>query len=224
MSETPFLRAAGFDALGIAHGFGMRGSAEAAPAGVALARQVHGVTLVRAPFAGRPDADALWSSEPGTAVAVVTADCVPILIARRDGGIAAAVHAGWRGSAARIAARTVRALAEATGTPPGDFVAAIGPHIGPCCYEVDEPVLAAIPERSVFRPARSGHAMLDLFALNRLQLVGAGVPARTIERVGGCTSCDSFRYFSYRRDKVAGRLLHFVRAGAQSAGSPSRRE
>jgi hypothetical protein len=145
---------------------------------------------------------------------VVTADCVPILIARVDGSLVCAIHAGWRGTAARVAARSVRALVNATGTPPGDFVAAIGPHIGPCCYEVDEPVLSAIPERSVFRPARPGHAMLDLFAANRAQLVGEGIPARAIERVGGCTACDSARYVSYRRDKVAGRLLHFVRACA----------
>jgi copper oxidase (laccase) domain-containing protein len=90
------------------------------------------------------------------------------------------------------------------------------PHIGACCYEVDEPVLQAIPERSVFTPAdRPGHAMLDLFALNRLRLVGAGVPARAIERMGGCTLCDpSHRYASYRRDKSKGQMLHFVRLKA----------
>jgi YfiH family protein len=215
VAESPFLRAPGLVALGVEHGFGMRGSAEAAPADVACARQVHGVTLARAPFAARPDADAVWSSEPGAAVGVVTADCVPILVAHREGRAVCAIHAGWRGTAARIAALAVRALARATGAPAGDFVAAIGPHIGPCCYEVDEPVLAAIPERSVFRPARPGHAMLDLFAANRAQLVGAGIPARAIERVGGCTACDSVRYVSYRRDGVAGRLVHFVRARAR---------
>jgi YfiH family protein len=211
MTDAPFLRAPGFEALGIEHGFGLLGSAEAAPPGVALARQVHGVALLRAPFKGRPDADALWSVAPGAAVGVVTADCVPILIADAERRFVCAIHAGWRGSAARIAARTVRALAQAMRVPPGEWVAAIGPHIGPCCYEVDEPVLAAIPERSVFRPVRPGHAMLDLFALNRLQLVGAGVPALRIERVGGCTACDPTRYASYRRDGTGGRMLHFAR-------------
>jgi purine-nucleoside/S-methyl-5'-thioadenosine phosphorylase / adenosine deaminase len=213
VSAGPFLRAPGFEALGIEHGFGMRGSDQAAPPDLALPRQVHGVTVVRAPFAGRPDADAAWSDLPGTAVGVVTADCVPILIAHRDGRFACAAHAGWRGSAGRIAAHSVRALTQATNTRPSDFVAAVGPHIGPCCYEVDAPVMSAIPERSVFRPVpgKPGHAMLDLFALNQLQLIGAGVPARAIERVGGCTACDSTRFLSYRRDKVAGRLVHFVR-------------
>jgi polyphenol oxidase len=215
VTESAFQRAPGLDALGIEHGFGMRGSAEAAPPDVALARQVHGATLARAPFAARPDADAVFTRAPGAAVGVVTADCVPILLAHRQGWIVCAVHAGWRGTAARIAALAVRALARETGAPPGDFLAAIGPHIGPCCYEVDEPVLAAIPERSVFRPGRPGHAMLDLFAANRAQLVGAGIPARAIERVGGCTACDAARYSSYRRDKVPGRLVHFVRARAR---------
>jgi len=209
--SAPFERARLFDALGVEHGFGALGSAQAAPADLALPRQVHGSALARAPFAARPDADAVWSDAPGVGLGVVTADCVPIFVVDSRRGFACAIHAGWRGSAARIAARTVRALAAATGSPPSAWVAAIGPHIGPCCYEVDEPVLAAIPERSVFRPARPGHAFLDLFALNRLQLVGAGVPARAIERVGGCTACDPGRYASYRRDRSAGRLVHFVR-------------
>jgi YfiH family protein len=212
MSESPFERARGLDSLGIEHGFGRLGSLEAAPAGAQRARQVHGTALARAPFAAPPEADAVWTVAPGTAVAVVTADCVPILLADEDRRFVCAIHAGWRGSAARIAALTVRALTRATGAKPSQLVAAIGPHIGPCCYEVDGPVLSAIPERSVFAPAkRPGHALLDLFALNRLQLVGAGVPAARIERVGGCTFCDSSRYASYRRDKRKAQMLHFAR-------------
>jgi polyphenol oxidase len=209
-----FERARNLDALGIEHGFGGAGSlAAAAPAGLMRPRQVHGSALARAPFAAMPEADAVWSAAPGAVVGVVTADCVPILVADRRGRFVCAIHAGWRGSAARIASRTVRALCAATKTPPGELVAAIGPHIGACCYEVDEPVLQAISERSVFEPARRpGHAMLDLFALNRLRLVGAGVPARAIERVGGCTLCDPRRrYASYRRDKTKGQMLHFIR-------------
>ncbi|HTO68665.1 MAG TPA: polyphenol oxidase family protein [Myxococcota bacterium] len=215
MSESAFERAGNLEALGLEHGFGRLGSSEAAAADVALPRQVHGSALARAPFAARPEADAVWSDRPGAAVGVVTADCVPILVAHRGGRFVCAIHAGWRGSAARIAARTVRALVQATGARPAELVAAIGPHVGPCCYEVDGPVLTAIPERSVFRPARPGHAYLDLFALNRLQLVGAGVPARAIERAGGCTSCHPERYASYRRDRTPGRLVHFIRLGAE---------
>lgn len=213
MSDSAFLRARVLDELGIEHGLGMLGSSESAPSDLSLARQVHGVTLACAPFELRPEADAVWSAAPGAAVGVVTADCVPILVAHVEGRFVCAIHAGWRGSAARIAALSVRALAQATGAPPSALVAVVGPHIGPCCYEVDEPVMSAISERSVFLPAqRPGHAMLDLFALNRLQLLGAGVPAGSIERVGGCTSCDSSRYASYRRDKTSGRLIHWIRA------------
>jgi hypothetical protein len=213
VSGPAFLRARVLDALGVAHGFGTRFSAGAAPPDAHFAKQVHGAALVRAPLArAGVEADALFATEPGTAVGVVTADCVPILIARRDGDLVCAVHAGWRGSAARIAARAVRGLVAASAVRPADLVAAIGPHIGPCCYEVDAPVIGAIPERSVFRPAaRADRAMLDLFALNRLQLVGAGVPARAIERVGGCTACDPDLYVSYRRDRVSGRMLHWAR-------------
>jgi YfiH family protein len=211
-----FERARSLDALGIEHGFGGAGSLAAATFPFTRPKQVHGTALARAPFEAAPEADAVWSAAPGVAVAVVTADCVPILLADARGRFACAIHAGWRGSAARIASLTVRALAKATGIAPGEMVAAIGPHIGRCCYEVDAPVLQAIPERSVFSAgARPGHAMLDLFALNRLRLVGAGVPARAIERVGGCTLCDpGKRYASYRRDKSKGQMLHFIRVKA----------
>lgn len=208
-----FERAQSFDALGIEHGFGGAGTLAAADFAFHRPVQVHGTGLARAPFARAPEADAVWTDAPGVAVAVVTADCVPILLTEPRGRFVCAIHAGWRGSAAGIAARTVRALAAATAVAPAEMLAAIGPHIGACCYEVDAPVLAAIPERSVFLPAkRPEHALLDLFALNRLGLVGAGLPARAIERVGGCTLCDpAGRYASYRRDRTRGQMLHFVR-------------
>jgi YfiH family protein len=215
LSAPDFLRARVLDELGVDHAFGTRASGDATPSDVVYAKQVHGTTLLRVPARpGEREADALWTDAPAQAVGVYTADCVPILIAHDAGRFVAAVHAGWRGSAARIAAGSVRALVEATGCRPAELRAAIGPHIGPCCYEVDAPVIDAIPERSVFRPAaRPEHALLDLFALNRLQLVGAGVPARSIERVGGCTACDLERYASYRRERGSARMLHFVRAG-----------
>ncbi|MEX2204826.1 MAG: peptidoglycan editing factor PgeF [Myxococcota bacterium] len=214
MSAPDFLRARVLDELGVEHAFGTRASADATPSDVVYAKQVHGTTLLRVPLStNERDADALWTDAPAQAVGIYTADCVPILIAHESGRIVAAVHAGWRGSAARIAARTVRELVAVTGCRPAQLRAAIGPHIGPCCYEVDAPVMNAIPERSVFCPAaRPEHALLDLFALNRLQLVGAGVSARSIERVGGCTACDPERYASYRCERSSVRMLHFIRA------------
>lgn len=214
MSAQALLRSSKLDEIGVEHGFGTLHSLPITPTDVVFARQVHGATLVRAePDAERVEADALWTDRPGTAVGVVTADCVPILIAHESGRFVCAVHAGWRGSAARIAALSVRALVGATGSRPEELRAAIGPHIGPCCYEVDGPVLEAIPDPDVYRAsARPGRALLDLFALNQRQLVGSGIPARQIERVGGCTACAPDLYPSYRRDRGSGRLLHFARA------------
>jgi YfiH family protein len=191
LSAPDFLRARGLSELGVDHAFGTRASGDATPGDVAYAKQVHGTTLVRVPgVPGEREADALWTDAPTQAVGIYTADCVPILVAHASGRIVAAVHAGWRGSAARIAARSVRALAEATGCRPAELRAAIGPHIGPCCYEVDAPVIQAIPERSVFRPAARPST--------RCRPVRAEPPAAgrrrcrhaAIERVGGCTACD----------------------------------
>ena len=151
-------------------------------------------------------ADAVITDRLDVLLGVKTADCVPILLYHPGSRTAAAVHAGWRGSAAAIAARVADALGA------GSLLAAIGPHIGPCCYEVDDPVRERIRDASVFVPAeRPRHYMLDLFELNRRQLVECGVRAVRIERVGGCTACDS-RYYSYRRDGTGGRMLHWIRA------------
>lgn len=206
-----FLRSPALTALGVEHGFGTRHSREATVSELVQVKQVHGNDVLRAPLAA-PDsrADALWTSTPGLAVAVRTADCVPILLVDQLGRGVAAVHAGWRGSAARIASRAVTVLCHGIGAAPAELRAAIGPHIGPCCYEVDAPVMDAIAEPEVFFPARPGHAYLNLFELNRRQLVEAGLSADSISSVAGCTSCDA-RFESYRRDRAGGRMLHYVR-------------
>jgi YfiH family protein len=206
-----FLHSPVLTALGVEHGFGTRHSREAAVPDLVQVKQVHGTDVLRAPLAA-PDrrADALWTSMPGLAVAVRTADCVPILLVDQRGRGVAAVHAGWRGSAAGIASRAVAVLCHGTGAAPAELCAAIGPHIGACCYEIDAPVMDAIAETEVFLPARPGHAYLNLFELNRRQLVRAGLSADSISSVAGCTSCD-MRFESYRRDRAGGRMLHYVR-------------
>ncbi len=197
--------------LGVDHGFGTRRSDAVPIPGLITRKQVHGAALVRVP-GSETEADALWSDEPGVAVGVVTADCVPLLLVSTDIPVAAAIHAGWRGSAACIAEHAVSELARASGLDPSRLVAVVGPHIGPCCYEIDQPVRERIDEASVFSPSRrSGHYMLDLFALNRLQLLRAGVREDRIERVGSCTACAESLYYSYRRDGRAGRMLHWAR-------------
>ncbi|MFQ5697357.1 MAG: peptidoglycan editing factor PgeF [Myxococcota bacterium] len=219
MSEALFLVAETLRALGVDHGFGTRGSDARAPAGLSLARQVHGTTLVRVPVRAIPEADALCVSQPGLAVGVRTADCVPLLLADRRGRGVAAVHAGWRGTAAGIARLTVRRLARELGVPPQDWQVAIGPHVGPCCYEVDAPVRDAIESVTAFGRGRDAdHWQLDLERALVEQLEEAGI--RGFESVGECTCCHPLTYPSHRRDPGGGRMLHYVRmpGGADRSG------
>ncbi len=198
------------------HGFGLRGSPELP--GLVRPRQVHGCTVarVREGVAEPEAADAIVAGD-SAAVGVVTADCVPILL-MADGGIhAAAVHAGWRGLAAGVVEASVDAL-RACGAR--SLRAALGPHIGPCCYEVDEPVVEPLRERlgegleGALAPSRAGHTMLDLGAAVRAALRGAGLAREAIGAdATACTRCDPERFHSYRRDgSRAGRLVHWVRA------------
>ena len=164
-------------------------------------RQVHGTEVwrVTGPGAQDRDADALIAQGPGAALAILVADCAPVFLwdpAHRAIGLA---HAGWRGTAGRIATRTVAAMAAAFGSHPPDLLAAVGPAIGPCCYEVDEPVLrAAIWPQGVIRPGRPDHAYLDVPGANARFLQEAGVPADRIEVAGVCTMCAQDRLFSHR--------------------------
>jgi YfiH family protein len=212
--------------IGVEHGFGSRGAQ--APEFTAFPRQVHGVrAVVAAPWAPdqAPDADAIVSSGEVPRVGIVTADCVPILLATIDGRTVAGIHAGWRGLAAGVIEAGVEAFLEASqprdpNGPPG-WVAAVGPAAGACCYEVDEPVREALAGRygeqldeEVLRPERKGRYQLDLplLATRILEQMGPkSTRIGTIHRV--CTICDPARFESFRRDgEAAGRLSHFIRA------------
>ncbi len=207
-----FLRDSLLTARGIAHGFGTRASPELA---LSRPRQVHGARVVWTE--GDDDlgeADAVFTRTRGTRVGVLTADCLPILLAA--GEVVAAVHAGWRGLAAGVIENAVAELAR---TEPGAaVVAAIGPSIGSCCYEVDAPVLDPLRARygapldAASAPTRPGHARLDLGALAAAALVRAGVAPAAIGREAmACTRCDAARFHSYRRDgAAAGRLVHWI--------------
>ncbi len=207
-----FLREPLLLAAGIAHGFGTRASPEL---GLRRPRQVHGVAVAWAtPGAALGDADAVLTRSPGLRVGVVTADCVPILLAA--GPVVGAVHAGWRGLAAGVVEAAHAELARAA---PGEAVrAALGPAIGGCCYEVDAPVLEALRARygagldAALAPARAGHALLDLGRVVAHALARAGV-AEIGEAARACTRCDAARFHSFRRDgAAAGRLVHWVAA------------
>ena len=197
---------------GLQHGF-LPGRAEPA-APIALPRQVHGTRIVTAPLAGaRPEADGIVTATPATLVGIVTADCVPILLVAPRRRVAAAVHAGWRGASAGIVGVALAHLHEEFGVEPADLEAAMGPAIGPCCYEVGPEVHGAFRATSGETTAaawrrRGEREVLDLRAAVRALLRAAGV-AR-VATLGPCTCC-SREHCSYRRDGAdAGRQVSFI--------------
>jgi YfiH family protein len=162
-----------------------------------------------------PEADIAIGGDPSVALSVRVADCVPVLLADRQGPAVAAVHAGWKGTAAGAVMVAVRALTSRFNTRPEDVVAAIGPSIGACCYEVGPDVAAhfsAHPEASTwFSDAPRPH--LDLWRANRDQLLRAGVPAAQIHVSALCTFDHPALFHSYRRDgNQAGRLVAAIRS------------
>jgi YfiH family protein len=195
-------------------------------------RQFHSdvIHVADAPEAEAPKADALTTRTPGLLLGVQTADCVPILLADTRQRAVAAIHAGWRGTLARIVLKTLGRMQMEFGTRPRDVVAALGPAIGRCCYEVGPEVAQAFAaqfptaadwfdgpfeqlahgEEPLWLPWLTmmppGHVpppprvQLDLRAANRLQLVDAGVPESKIAVSDLCTACRTDLLFSYRRE------------------------
>jgi YfiH family protein len=200
-------RVAELDALPwLVHGFGTRLSdIPAMFSGLASLKQIHSAVCVAAQ--GRSGelghGDALLENIPGSVVAVKTADCIPVLLVDERNRAVAAVHAGWRGTVARIAPRTLDAMRVRFGTGPADVRAAIGPGIGKCCYEVGPEVAAHFGEQ--------GRAHIDLAEANRAQLVDAGIAPQSIHLADLCTFCRPAEFHSFRRDREsAGRLYSFA--------------
>jgi YfiH family protein len=166
----------------------------------------------------KPDGDALVSNQPGLALAVMVADCVPILLVDPVGGAAAAIHAGWRGTCARIAQASVETMEREFGTKPADLVAAIGPSAGPDDYEVGESLVEAFlaaghdpadVERWFIRATARPH--LDLWSVNRDQLVAAGLAPARIHVCGLSTVSHPGIFDSYRVSaERAGRMAAMV--------------
>lgn len=156
--------------------------------------------------------DAAVTGLRGAALGVQTADCVPILIADRHARVVAAVHAGWRGTAAGIAGNTVKQMADAYGVSPADLTAVIGPHNAVCCYEVGEEVVEAVndPDAIVRKPGWERPHLNQALA-NKHQLMEAGIPESQITVSNLCTQCRADLFYSYRRDAgQTGRMLAVI--------------
>lgn len=185
--------------------------------------QVHGDRLLvidRALHAGAGNGplayDGIITPLQGIAIGIKTADCVPLLIVDLQRHVIAAVHAGWQGTALGIAAKAIGVLIQTFASVPEDILVAIGPAIGPCCYEVDIPVFQGFDDTPVQRHAFTrgrgeGKWMLDLIAANRFQLQDAGIPRENILSADICTSCRHDLFFSHRGEAGdTGRQLSFI--------------
>ena len=191
-----------------------------APDHLQTVHQVHSadVTVLDAPLAEAPRADALVTRTPGLALAVLTADCQPVLLADRGAGVIGAAHAGWRGALDGILGATVDAMV-ALGAERGQITAVIGPTISQQAYEVDADFMdrftAADPAHAqYFAPGDAGRMQFDLpaFGLARLRAAGVG----RAEWTGHCTYEDADRFYSYRRtthrgEADYGRLIASIR-------------
>jgi hypothetical protein len=190
------------------------------------------------PSGDAPKGDALISKVPGLLLVVQTADCVPILLADKKRRAIAAIHAGWRGTLQRIAEKALGRMQMEFGTRPQDVIAALGPGIGQCCFEVGPEVVAEFaakfpeagqwfkgPFDSLARGDNDPHwlpwltmrppghqlpeprAHLDLIAANRAILINAGILPGNISSSGFCTACRTDLFFSYRRERITGRMM-----------------
>ena len=178
---------------------------------VAFARQVHGAAAARATGGGSAgEADVLLTTTAGLPAAIVTADCLPVVLYDPQVRALALAHVGWRGTVGGTARAAVQALA-ARGGAPARIVAAIGPSIGPCCYEVDQAVLdplrAALgPVEPWITPRGDGRWLLDLWAVNEAELARAGVDPGRIANARLCTACRPDLFHSHRKGSP-GRLV-----------------
>jgi purine-nucleoside/S-methyl-5'-thioadenosine phosphorylase / adenosine deaminase len=186
--------------------------------------QVHGENIVRVDAQGliqgtidprMVEADALVTDAPGIAIGVETADCVPILLFDPGVPAVAAIHAGWRSTVKKIVSRAVVRMGVEFGSRPEGMLAAIGPAIGPECYEVDEPVMGPVREAFPFWEEiatlrgqdRWG---LDLVKLNAMELMRIGLPEGNIHSLGLCTSCHKDLFYSFRAEGRTGRMLSMI--------------
>ncbi len=201
-----------------------------------FAQQVHGpaARIVSAADRGRGargsqdaigETDALVTADPGTVLAVLVADCVPVVLYDPAAHVLACVHAGWRGTVAGVGAAAVTAM-RSLGSRPQDIIAGIGPAIGPAAYQVGEDVIGQVrgalgaAASEVLHPDGPGTALLDLWTANRLMLAGAGIPAGQIHVAGVPTGPDPGRFFSHRAEQPCGRFALLARLAVPGDRAP----
>jgi hypothetical protein len=230
--STPAFRATELDGIellqslplleeGVAHGFTLRtggfgarengeGDRERLRRALGFSRlggmhQVHGNDVQVLEGNAVSKCDGLLTDEHEVGVFVQSADCVSLILWASKVKVVAAVHAGWRGTLARIASRAVSRFNEVYGASVEEIHAAIGPAIRVCCYEVGDEVISSFVESGrdigrISRPGPRGRRHLDLVEENRAQLVSSGVPAERVYDSGLCTFCENDRFYSYRRE------------------------
>jgi YfiH family protein len=182
-------------------------------------RQVHGAEVLI--FEGDTKAltyslpyDAVITNKKRVALAISTADCLPILMIDRSKRVIGAAHAGWRGLWLGVVQRTVQSMTKTFGCAPEDILVGIGPGIGPCCYEVGSEVKSlfqsAFDDPHQFIQEREERIYLDLSTAAQLELSHVGIPPENVEVIPLCTACRKDLFFSYRRDNKTGRQLSFI--------------
>ena len=194
----------------IQHGFGTRlTTGWPDPDSTTTIRQVHSDRILEAERSGcAGEGDALITNRPGLMLSVRTADCLPILVADTAKQAVAAIHAGWRGTVTEITPKTVRAMMDRFGSHPAGLRVAIGPAIGPCCFEVGPEVAVQFQKYFPERRDLAERTYVDLVETNRRQLRQLGMPEAQIVSTALCTCCGRDTFHSYRRDRdAAGRMV-----------------
>ena len=182
-------------------------------------KQVHGdrVVMLDQPdvtveAVEREEADALITHLPGRPIAVLSADCVPVILYDPQNHVAAVIHAGRKGTQMGIVSKTIAVLSKVYDSNPGRLLMAMGPAIGGCCYEVDEPCIAPFRKhyekwKSFITPVAGDRFLLDLFQANEWDARNGGIIPENIYHARECTSCNNSRWFSYRKEGTCGRIV-----------------
>jgi YfiH family protein len=186
---------------------------------VASLKQIHSTRVVvfdgpvKAEVISQGEGDALVTNQTQFLLVVRTADCVPVLLVDQKTGVIGAIHAGWRGAVGGIVPKTIQTCVEQFGSNVAHMHVAIGPSIGPCCYEIDAQVVEPLQTRypdwiGVLQETKEGKAMLDLKKLIWHQILASGIPEQQVEQIEECTHCRDDLFFSYRREgKVNGTMM-----------------